>query len=192
MTSQEQIHHYVLEARKGDRAAFRELVRIMMPRLFAVVYSMVGNADEVNDILQDTFVRAYRGLPKLRQPEAFAGWITRIAVNTARTRLSRRREYPMEPTAPLFQLQGKSDNTVQELEQEDIQRVLHQAMNQLSPEHREVVAMVELEEMNCAEAAKILDCPAGTVRSRLHYARKRLKELLTPYKNHFLQEESSK
>lgn len=192
MTPSEKLHHFVIKAQAGDRQAFRQVVELMMPRLYGVVYTMVNDQDEVNDILQDAFVRAYRALPKLRKPEAFAGWMTRIAVNTGRTRLSRRREYPTEPGAPLFQLQGTLDTTVEDLEQEDLQRVLYQALEQLSPEHREVVAMVELEEMNCAEAAKLLDCPAGTVRSRLHYARKKLKEILQPYKHWLLQEESQR
>ena len=174
---------------QGDKVAFRHLVDRMMPRLYAVVYGMVSNSDEVYDILQDVFVKAYKALPNLRNPDAFVGWITRIAVNTTRTRMSRRREYPAEPSAPVF-LQAKSeDRASQGLERQDAQKVLFAAMDQLSEEHREVVALVELQEMNCAEAAEALDCPAGTVRSRLHYARKRLKKLLAPHRSAFLQED---
>lgn len=180
---------YIEQAMQGDKVAFRHLVDRMMPRLYAVVYGMVSNSDEVYDILQDVFVKSYKALPKLRNPDAFAGWMTRIAVNTTRTRLSRRREYPAEPNAPVF-LQAKSeDRASQGLERQDAQKVLFSAMEQLSEEHREVVALVELQEMNCAEAAEILDCPAGTVRSRLHYARKKLKQLLAPHRNAFLQED---
>ena len=87
MTEQE-IHQSLEQARQGDKQAFRRLVDFLMPRLYAIVYAMIPDTDEVYDILQDTFIKAYRGLPGLRKPEAFVGWISRIAVNTARSRLS--------------------------------------------------------------------------------------------------------
>jgi len=128
-------------------------------------------------------------LPKLNEPRAFAGWLTRIAVNTTKTRLTRQREYATEPNSLLFSQQAVPDQAVSRLEQADLQALLNQALEELSSDHREVVALVELQEMNCAEAAEILGCPAGTVRSRLHYARKQLKRILSPYRHYLIQEE---
>jgi len=176
-------------AQQGDRQAFRTLVDHMMPRLYAVVFAICPNADEVYDILQDVCVKTWRALPKLRQPEAFSGWMMRIAVNTTRTRLSRRKEFPAEPDSAVFLSQAVSDQTLEHLAQAEVGELLQGALQQLSPEHREVVALVELEEMNCAEASRLLDCPAGTVRSRLFYARKQLKALLAPYRQALFQEE---
>lgn len=165
------------------------LVNESMPILYRVVYQIYPNRDEVYDILQDTFVKAYRALPGLKTPAAWNGWITRIAINTAKTRLSRRKEWATAPEHHLF------ENTVSEvpgaddrLEAEDSERLLSAALQQLSAEHRAVVSLVELQELNCAEAAEILQCPAGTVRSRLFYARKKLSQILAPYKKHWVSE----
>ncbi|PKL76003.1 MAG: RNA polymerase subunit sigma [Candidatus Melainabacteria bacterium HGW-Melainabacteria-1] len=191
MTEQE-LQHNLLQARQGDKQAFRRLVDYLMPRLYAVVYAIIPDTDEVYDILQDSFVKAYRGLPGLRKPEAFVGWMTRIAVNTARSRVTRRREFATEPDALVFTQLASPEKASQALEQQELQQLLQRALQQLSPEHREVVALVELEELSCAEAAKLLECPPGTVRSRLHYARKRLQELLAPYRSWLFREESAR
>lgn len=181
----------VERAQQGDRSAFQMLVNESMPILYRVVYAMYPNRDEVYDILQDSFVKAYRSLHTLKQPEAWNGWITRIAVNTAKSRLSRRKEWATTPEHYLFENAVSADPEVSErLEQEDAQALLNQALQDLSPEHREVVALVELQEMNCAQAAEVLDCPAGTVRSRLFYARKKLKKILAPYKKQWFSESS--
>ncbi|HEY9842138.1 MAG TPA: sigma-70 family RNA polymerase sigma factor [Candidatus Obscuribacterales bacterium] len=191
MTEQE-IQQCLAQARQGDKLAFRRLVDFLMPRLYAIVYSMIPDTDEVYDILQDTLVKAYRGLAGLRKPEAFVGWITRIAVNTARSRLTRKREFAAEPDDQVFVQLAAPEGFSEALEQQELQQLLQRAMMQLSPEHREVVALVELDELSCADAAKLLDCPPGTVRSRLHYARKRLQELLAPYRSWVFREESAR
>lgn len=191
MTEQE-IHQCLHQARQGDKQAFRRLVDHLMPRLYAIVYAMIPDTDEVYDILQDTFVKAYRGLPGLRKPEAFVGWISRIAVNTARSRLTRRREFATEPDDLVFGQIAVPEKVTEALEQQELRQVLNSALMQLSPEHREVVALVELDELSCADAAKLLDCPAGTVRSRLHYARKRLQEILAPHRSWLFREESAR
>ncbi len=180
---------WVKQAQAGDRSAFQMLVNASMPKLYGVVYALYPNRDEVYDILQDTFVKAYRALPRLEDPEAWHSWITRIAVNTAKTRLSRRKEWATAPEHHVFENTVSTAPSVNKrLEHEDAQQLLSQALQQLSPEHREVVALVELQELNCAEVARVLACPAGTVRSRLFYARKQLSKILAPYKKHWFSE----
>ena len=168
------------------------LVEETMPKLYGVVYQIYPNRDEVYDILQDTFVKAYRALPRLKEPKAFYGWLTRIAINTAKTRVMRRKEWATAPDDFTFEKHPdivENTQAEQNLEQQDDQRLLQQALGQLTFEQREVVALVELQELNCAEAAEVLDCPAGTVRSRLFYARKKLKKILAPYRKNWLLEE---
>lgn len=165
------------------------LVNESMPILYRMVYQLYPNRDEVYDILQDTFVKAHRALPRLKNPAAWNGWITRIAVNTAKTRLSRRKEWATAPEHHIFEHTVSEAVSVETtLEQEDAQHLLSEALQQLSAEHREVVSLVELQELNCAEAAEILQCPAGTVRSRLFYARKKLTKILMPYKKQWISE----
>lgn len=165
------------------------LVNESMPVLYRMVYQMYPNRDEVYDVLQDTFVKAHRALPSLKSPAAWNGWITRIALNTTKTRLSRRKEWATAPEHHLFEHTVSDAPPVEtNLELEDSQRLLSEALRQLSAEHQEVIALVELQELNCAEAAEILQCPAGTVRSRLFYARKKLTKILAPYKKHWISE----
>ncbi len=166
------------------------LVEETMPRLYSVVYQICPHRDETYDILQDSFVKAYRALPRLKEPAAFYGWLTRIAVNTAKSRVTRRREFATSPDDYAFEAASSEKSAAeQKLALEDDQQLLSQAMAQLSHEQREVVSLVELQELNCAEAAEILECPAGTVRSRLFYARKKLKKILAPYRQHWVAEE---
>lgn len=179
----------IQRAQQGDRAAFQRVIAQLSPRVYAVIFALYPNEDEVYDILQDVCIKAWQALPQLRQPEAFQGWLMRIAVNTTRSRLSRRKEFPQAPDAAVFLNQSSpSPHRDEVLSQEENRLLLQAALDQLSAEHREVVALVELEEMNCAEASRLLDCPAGTVRSRLFYARKQLKRFLQPYRSFLFQE----
>ncbi|MGV3525778.1 MAG: RNA polymerase sigma factor [Candidatus Sericytochromatia bacterium] len=176
-------------ARAGDRQAFGRLVKQLMPRLYGVVYTLTPQPDEVYDILQDSFVKAYRALPRLRDNAAFLPWLYRIAINTARSRLSRRREFAAEPDSAVFLEVVQADVAWEQVDQHERQALVQRALAQLSLEHREVVVLVELESLNCNEVAELLGCPPGTVRSRLHYARKQLKSLLNPYRSWFYPEE---
>lgn len=179
----------IKQAQKGDREAFQRVISVLSPRLYAVVFALYPNQDEVYDILQDVCIKAWQRLPQLRQAEAFQAWLMRIAVNTTRSRLSRRKEFPQAPDAAVFLHQTSASPDGDEvLSQEENRLLLQAALDHLSPEHREVVALVELEEMNCAEASRLLNCPAGTVRSRLFYARKQLRRFLQPYRQFLFQE----
>jgi RNA polymerase sigma-70 factor (ECF subfamily) len=170
-------------AQQGDQQAFKEVVREFMPQLYGMVYGIIPQHEDVNDILQEVFVKVHRALPQLQNKQAFRSWVFRIALNTARNHLrgKARRELPTEPEEFARQAGGDFDKTPEQLEQAEVRDQIFKALETLSPEHREVVTLVELEELNCAEAAEVLGTPAGTVRSRLHYARKKLKELLQPY-----------
>jgi RNA polymerase sigma-70 factor, ECF subfamily len=170
-------------AQAGDQQAFKEVVKEFMPQLYGMVYAMIPQHEDVNDILQEVFVKVHRALPQLNNKQAFRSWVYRIALNTARNHLrsKARREIPTEAEEFARQVGGSPDKTPEQLEQSEVRAQIFKALETLSPEHREVVTLVELEELNCAEAAEVLGTPAGTVRSRLHYARKKLKELLQPY-----------
>ncbi|PIQ24450.1 RNA polymerase sigma factor RpoE [bacterium (Candidatus Blackallbacteria) CG17_big_fil_post_rev_8_21_14_2_50_48_46] len=170
-------------AQQGDQQAFKEVVKEFMPQLYSMVHAMIPQHEDVNDILQEVFVKVHRALPQLQNKQAFRSWLYRIALNTARNHLRSRfrRELPTEPETFLLETGESGEKLPEQLERAEIRQRILQAIETLSPEHRDVVTLVELEELNCAEAAEVLECPAGTVRSRLHYARKKLKELLQPY-----------
>lgn len=179
-------------AEKGDQTAFKAVVKAYMPRLYGLVYSMVHSHDETHDILQEVFIKVFRSLHQLENKKAFKSWVCRIAVNTTRNRLTSkfRRETPTEPTDYKITSISQEGDISTPLEQADIKTLIHQAIETLSPDHRSVVTLVEIEEMSCAEAAKVLNCPPGTVRSRLHYAKKKLLEHLAPYRSYLTGEAS--
>ena len=170
-------------AQQGDQQAFKEVTQEFMPQLYGMVYAMIPHHEDVNDILQEVFIKVYRALPKLENRQAFRSWLYRIALNTARNHLRSRfrREVATEQEELNRQAGTQSEQALEKLEQQEIQQRILQALETLSLEHREVVSLVEFKDLNCAEAAEILECPAGTVRSRLHYARRKLKEVLQPY-----------
>lgn len=170
-------------SQQGDQQAFKEVVREFMPQLYTMVHAIIPQHEDVHDILQEVFIKVHRALPQLQNKQAFRSWIYRIALNTARNHLRSRfrRELPIEPAEFARQGEASPQQIPEQLEQAETRQHILNALETLSPEHREVVTLVELQELNCTEAAEILACPAGTVRSRLHYARKKLKELLQPY-----------
>jgi RNA polymerase sigma-70 factor (ECF subfamily) len=168
----------------GDTTAFGALVRRYQDRLFNTVYRMVGNADDAQDVVQEAFLSAYQSLHGFKGDSLFFTWLYRIAVNTAisykrkqRTALSldggKNGEHAIEPTDP--SAVGRPGHAMEQAEQE---RRIQQALNRLSPEHRAVLIMKDMEGQKYEAMADILNVPIGTIRSRLHRARFELRELL--------------
>ena len=171
---------------EGDTAAFGELVRRYQDRLYNTVYRLLDNADDAQDVVQDAFVNAYQSLEGFKGDSQFFTWLYRIAVNTAislkrkqRVTLSinagRNGEHGIEP------LDGSEySRPGQGLERAEEERRVQEALNRLSPEHRMVLILKDMEGQKYETMAEILQVPIGTIRSRLHRARAELRELLQP------------
>jgi RNA polymerase sigma-70 factor (ECF subfamily) len=169
----------------GRPAAFGELVRRYQDRLYNTVYRLVGNADDAQDITQEAFLNAYQGLGTFRGNARFFTWLYRIAINTA---VSQRRKHRV--AIPLHVGQKNHDGSMgpadpstfddpgHGLDQADQERVIQDALNRLSAEHRTVIVLKDIEEQSYEAIASILNVPIGTVRSRLHRARLELRRLL--------------
>jgi len=166
-------------ARDGDKAAFAKLVEQYQNRIIAVAYGIAGNRQDAEDIAQDTFIKAYKGMNSLHENGAFYSWLVRIAVNTA---ISHKRSghsselITMESIAePVYQ--GETPESYLERcgEKERIQEMLAP----LSPDSRVVLVLREIEGLGYEEIAKVLEIPVGTVRSRIHYARDRLRQVIS-------------
>lgn len=163
----------VLRFQSGDVSAFTEIVEAFQPRLRSFALSLSdGRTDEVDDILQDVWFDVYRQLPRLRRPGALRTWLYRITRNKLARAFHWRRLQPVS-------LDSSCEPAVDEAEPtfgpDDLEH-LHKAMSLLSREHREAVALRFLERMSYEEIAEVTDSKVGTVRSRLHYAKKRLRE----------------
>ena len=165
----------------GRTEAFNQLVLRYQDRLFNALVRSVGSAEDARDAAQDAFVHAYQKLGTFRGNSAFYSWLFRIAMNAA---ISRRRtrgqgavsrdgsglEDVLDPVDP------RSDNRPSHrMEMTEQQSQVHEALNSLPEEYRTVLVLKEIEGLKYEEIAEVVDCPVGTVRSRIHRARAELR-----------------
>ena len=181
----------VEKAKRGDTAAFDELVVKYSPKLYGLVYHMTSNHEDTNDLLQDIFAKAYRSLRRVRGKSAFYTWIYSISVNMTLNFLKKRnRQYKIslddvdsaiEFDKDYIEQTSKSD-PVRESDLRELQQRLNEAMLQLSDDHRAVVIMFDIQGMPHNEIGKILKVSPGTVRSRLFYAHRQLQNYLEEFR----------
>jgi RNA polymerase sigma-70 factor (ECF subfamily) len=166
--------------RNGDIEAFNRLVNRWQQRIHRFAYRYFSSHDEATEITQKTFIRAYKKLNTLEDTEKFSAWIYRIANNLCldeTKRAGRRRSASMEalPNHPVAEsLAANPDRHVQ---QSELGSILQIALNQLPAEQRIVVIMKEYEGLKFREIADILDEPENTVKSRMYYGLKKLRQL---------------
>lgn len=177
-------HRLIAECLQGRPEAFGELVRRYQQRLYHTAYRLVGNAEDAQDVVQEAFLHAYQSLASFKGDSLFFTWLYRIAVNTAISlKRKQRAVLSLHARQELESRLEPADVSVgaqphQALEQaEEVQR-LQRALAQLSPEHRTVLILKELEGHKYETMAEILGVPIGTIRSRLHRARLELREIL--------------
>ncbi|MGA2032140.1 MAG: sigma-70 family RNA polymerase sigma factor [Thermoguttaceae bacterium] len=162
-------HLLVLRCQAGDEDAFGELVARYQPRLRYYFRRMLPREDQVDDVLQDVWLAAFRALPRLADPAALAAWLYRIARDKASVQWRKHRpEHPLE-VSDLVEEPSCGD----EFDHEDALEI-HAALDRLAPEHREILVLRFLEGMTYEQIAKVTGCPIGTVRSRLYYAKSAL------------------
>ena len=171
----------------GDLSAFEPLVEKYRQRVWRLAYNVLRDREEAWDVAQDAFIRAYQALPSFRGQSAFYTWLFRIVMNLAadraRQRAARGRAFgtervPEEDWERLMADQGASpDSTAAQTE--DRERI-GKALETLSDDHRAIIMLSDVEGLAYREIAEVLDIPIGTVMSRLHNARKRLRQALPP------------
>lgn len=177
-------HRLIADCLRGRTAAFGELVRRYQDRLYNTVYRLVDNADDAQDVVQETFLNAYQSLDSFKGDSLFFTWLYRIAVNTA---ISLKRKHKVALSIDAGR-NGDSHNEPLDasefsqpghaLERAEQERRIQNALNRLSPEHRAVLILKDMEGQKYAHMAEILQVPIGTIRSRLSRARIELRELL--------------
>jgi RNA polymerase sigma-70 factor (ECF subfamily) len=167
---------------RGDHLAIEVLIRRYQNYVYRLCYLVMRNEQDAEDMTQETFIRAFRALPKfeMRQGTSFDAWLYRIAVNACRSRM-RRKWYQVLPwPEPEPQICGEPEEQPERLCLRGEQREeILTAVDSLGDKHRLVVILRYYAGMSNEEIAHTLSIPSGTVRSRLHIARLRLKELLS-------------
>lgn len=167
----------VLRAQAGREAAFTRLYERYEERLLYYLRRVAGSPDAADDAFQDAWLRAYRGIGRLDRPGAFRSWLYRIGRNAAIDVLRQRgREIPLEDPRAKEAVEAASATTEAD-EGPDVADIaaLHAALDRLPPIHREVLTLAFLEDLPYQEIAEVVGIPVGTVRSRLHHARRRLR-----------------
>jgi RNA polymerase sigma-70 factor, ECF subfamily len=162
----------------GDTDAFGELVTKYRTKIFNMIYGMVGNETDAWDLAQESFLKAWRSIHRFQGRSSFYTWLYRITINVAidsLRRKCRRSEVELDDAIPLF-LPGPGVNC----ERSEIREQVYAALAQLTPEHRAVIVLKEIEDLQYHEIAEILGISVGTVMSRIFYARKKLQSILRP------------
>jgi RNA polymerase sigma-70 factor (ECF subfamily) len=182
----------VRQARRGDLAAYDELVKRYQERIYATIYHMTANHEDANDLAQESFIKAFSALKSFKGGSSFYTWLYRIAVNKTINFLKQRKnkfhlslddlDANAEHDPDLVAL--ISDKTPQRAAGlSELKEKLNEAMLKLSETHRAVVVLHDVQGVSHEEIAEIVGCNVGTVRSRLFYARQQLQSYLAEYIN---------
>ncbi len=178
----------IRQCQQGDVKAFRHLVERYEDRIYGLACSIVGDRESARDAAQEAFIRAYRSLKKFEGKSSFYTYLYRIATNVCLTAAQREQRRPDR-----ISLEGLQETNAMALDrfwgtdepQNDIERIglrdqIQNVLNHLSPDHRAVVVLKDIEDLSQEEIADVLDVSIGTVKSRLSRARARLRDLLMP------------
>ena len=183
----------VERVKQGDQRAFELLVIKYQRRIERLIGRMVRDTDLVADIAQETFIRAYRALPNFRGESAFYTWLYRIAVNTAKKSLMDLKRDPLVTETALASRDDEGDETSRVenelsdgetpdalLASKEIAEAVNAAIAALSEDLRQAITLREIEGLSYEEIADVMNCPIGTVRSRIFRAREAIAQRLRP------------
>src|SRR5689334_9018832 len=179
----------VKRCQAGDTAAFDELVTRYRTRVFGMIYNMAHSEQDAWDLAQESFLKAWKSISRFRGQSSFYTWVYRIVMNVTIDWLRKKQirggagefddAVQLKEVDPASRTAPHADALPHErMEQSEIRERIDAAIAQLSPEHRAVILLKEIENMQYNEIAESLGCSIGTVMSRLFYARKKLQNLL--------------
>lgn len=190
MTTEREIDQLLVErVQRGDKKAFELLVSKYQRKLMRLVLRLVRDQAEAEDVVQESFIKAYRALANFRGDSAFYTWLYRIGINTAKNYLvSQGRRAPTSTDADIEEAETFIDadglrdiNTPESLlASKQIAETVNAAMMSLSEELRNAITLREIEGLSYDEIAEVMLCPIGTVRSRIFRAREAIAEKLRP------------
>jgi RNA polymerase sigma-70 factor (ECF subfamily) len=178
----------VERVQRGDKSAFDILVRKYQHKVIKVISRYIRDHSEAQDVSQDAFIKAYRALPRFRGDSAFYTWMYRIAINTAKNHLvTRGRRLPSVDIDAQEAEQFDGDSALKEyatperlLQRDEIQRVVFDTIDQLPDDLKTAITLREIDGLSYEEIAETMECPVGTVRSRIFRAREAIDKTLRP------------
>ncbi len=164
-----------LRCQTGEAGAFEDLIAVMERPLLYYATSLTGNPDSALDVLQEVWIKVFRGIHKLKDPGALRPWLYSITHGIAVDRI--RKNYSREQ-AEQVQIEDFQEAEEPSFAEEDA-AAIHQALSEIGLKHREVLVLHFLEDLSLAEIAEVAGCSEGTVKSRIHYAKRAMKEILS-------------
>ncbi len=178
----------VQRVQNGDKKAFDMLVLKYQRKILRLVSRYIHDPGEALDVAQETFIKAYRALPRFRGESAFYTWLYRIAINTSKNYLVAQGRRPPENDIDAKDAEQYAAETVLKeyatpehlLLRDEIEKTINEAIEKLPDELRMAITLREFEGMSYAEIAEAMDCPIGTVRSRIFRAREAVDEKIKP------------
>jgi RNA polymerase sigma-70 factor (ECF subfamily) len=174
--------HLVTAAQDGDREAFDALVRATYADTYTLAYRLTGNEEDARDVVQDTYLRAYRGLKRFRGDAQFSTWLYRITANCATnvlTKRSRHRHDELTDDTPVIELHADRDPEAR-TDQAELRAALQESLLRLPPKLRAVIVLRDIYDLPHEAIARELGISESAAKVRLHRARRRLREELYP------------
>ena len=171
----------IAECIAGNEAAIERLVREYETGVFRLALSIVGDPAEANEVMQETFLSALRALPSYQEKKSLKAWLYTIALNHSRSHLRKRKiiERLQSTLTPIFRIEiEKQDSPEEAMIQNEKEIAIWRSLNQLDDRHRIVVILRYFQELPVSEISEILSVNEGTIHSRLHTARERLRDSL--------------
>ena len=178
----------VERVQRGEKAAFDVLVLKYQHRLHKLIARYIRDQSEVSDVAQEAFLKAYRALPRFRGDSAFYTWLYRIAINTAKNHLvSQARRPPADDIDSVEAEQFESTSALKEYatperlaQRDEVQKTIVEAIDALPEDLRMAITLRELDGLSYEDIAEAMECPIGTVRSRIFRAREAINARLEP------------
>ncbi len=173
----------VSRLKRKDVKAFGELYDKYAGMIASVAYSYLNSKDEAEDVIQETFLRVYKGIKRFKENSLLSTWIYKIAVNVCKDILSRRKRKKVElidseEILDWMNYDAKEEKHLDDLKEEEMRKLVSKALGMLNEEDRMIITLRDVEDLSYEEIGKQIGKPVGTVKSRLFYARKRLKDIM--------------
>jgi RNA polymerase sigma-70 factor (ECF subfamily) len=177
----------IRQSKAGDIESFERLIAKYQKKAFNIAYHMLGNPEDANDVTQEALIKAYKGIKNFRGRSSFSTWLYTIVNNTCIDFIRKNRkaniiyldrEYETEEGVYKIQLNSNEDTPEQLFEKREVQRLVRESIGELGYDYRKVIILRDIEDFSYKEIAQILNCPEGTVKSRISRARNSLKAII--------------
>lgn len=184
-------------AKAGEIAAFEQLIEAYQRKIFNIALRMVGNYDDAGDLAQEVLIRIYKSIRSFKEQSSFSTWVYRITTNVCLDEIRKRKnrkvisldeEIQVEDGEMKRQVESNEPSPEDTAEKSELQKLVGDAINDLPEDHRSVIILRDIQGFSYEEIAQMLQCPEGTIKSRINRARQALKNILQNKRELFIED----